>query len=114
MMTTLVIKDFTHSNSAISAHDGEKVYNEILQHFKKNESVILDFTGIELTITAFLNSSIGKLYASYSSEIIRNLLDIRNLANDEKRLLKLVIDKAKERFNNPSSDSDNVDIINEG
>jgi hypothetical protein len=54
------------------------------------------------------------LYASYSSEKIRGMLDIQNLANDEKRLLKLVIDKAKERFSKPASDNDNVDLVNEG
>lgn len=113
-MTTLLIKDFTQSKRAISAQDGEKVYNEILSHFTKREPVVLDFSGIELTITAFLNSSIGKLYSQFPSEVIRELLDIQNLENDEKRLLKLVIDKAKERFQKPNSEADDSDLINEG
>lgn len=112
-MTTLLIKDYTQSNRAISAHDGEKVYNEILAHFSKKEPVILDFSGIELTITAFLNSCIGKLYGTFSSDEIKKMLDIQNLQNDEKRLLKLVIDKAKVRFSKPDSDIDNTDIVNE-
>jgi hypothetical protein len=109
MMATLLIKDFTQSNRAISAQDGEKVYNAILTYFTKKESVVLDFSGIEITITAFLNSCIGKLYGTYSSDEIKEMLDIRNLQNDEKRLLKLVIDKAKERFNKPNSDVDGTD-----
>lgn len=113
MVTTILIKDFTQSSRAVSAHHGEKIYSEIVTHFKKKEPVILDFSGIELTITAFLNSCIGKLYGTFSSEEIKDMLDIQNLQNDEKRLLKLVIDKAKERFGKPDSDIDNTDLVNE-
>jgi hypothetical protein len=113
-MTKLLIKEFTKSNRAISALDGEKVFQQITANFQINEPVILDFEGIELTITAFLNSSIGKLYGVYTSEQIKQLLDIVNLNNDEKRLLKLVIEKAKERFGkyNDTND-DNIDVVNE-
>lgn len=114
-MVTLLIKDFTKSSRAISAIDGEKVFQQIDTCFKKGEPVLLDFKGIELTITAFLNSCIGKLYGNYSQEKIKELLNIENLNEDEKLLLKLVIDKAKERFSKqyPTHD-DNIDIVNEG
>ncbi len=113
-MTKLLIKDFTNSTRAISAIDGEKVYQTIYSHFQKNEPVVLDFYGIELTITAFLNSSIGKLYGVYPVDKIKELLNIENLHHDEKLLLKLVIDKAKERFGkNISENNDNIDLVNE-
>jgi hypothetical protein len=113
-MIRLLIKEFTNSNRAISAVDGEKVFQQIITHFKNNETVILDFAGIELTITAFLNSSIGKLYGVYTSDQIKQLLDIENLNNDEKRLLKLVVEKAKERFSKYKNfNDDNIDVVNE-
>ena len=113
-MTTLLIKDFTKSSRAISAVDGEKIYQQIDTYFKKGEPVLLDFKGIELTITAFLNSCIGKLYGSYAQEKIKDLLNIENLHEDEKLLLKLVIEKAKERFGkNYPTPNDNIDLVNE-
>lgn len=113
-MNTLKISEITKSNRAISAVDGEKVHQLISRSFNQNEKVTLDFEGIDLTITAFLNSSIGKLYAIYSQDKIKELLNIVNLHPEEVQLLKLVIDVAKERFNRGySPDQDNVDVVNE-
>lgn len=114
MAKTIIVKDFTEGIFAISSEDGEKIYFEINKSFLNKEKVILDFSGIEITITAFLNSCIGKLYANFSSEEIKNLLTVKNLNNDEKPLLKFVIDKAKERFGkiNPN-DEDKIDLIDE-
>ena len=113
-MKSLLIKDFTKTSRAISAIDGENVFKAINTHFQNGESVTLDFDGIELTITAFLNSSIGKLYGIYAQEQIKEHLDIKNLKDEEKQLLKLVIEKAKIRFskNYPFPD-DNIDVVNE-
>lgn len=113
-MHTIKVKDITNSHRAISAIDGETIFKLIVDSFEKKEAVIIDFEGIQLTITAFLNSSIGKLYSKYSSEEIRALLDIKNLPADELPLLKLVIDRAKERFGKPySTGRDYIDIVNE-
>lgn len=100
-MANLKIKDYTGSSKAISALDGEVIYSKIIEAFERKEPVVLDFSEIDLTITAFLNASIGKLYSHYNSEEVKNLLDIQNLNQDEVLLLKFVIEKAKERFNNP-------------
>ena len=94
----MIIKDIIGSERAISALDGEKVNSLIVDSLKSNNQVVLDFSGINITITAFLNSSIGKLYSQFSSDTIKSLLRIENLNNDDLELLKLVIDKAKLRF----------------
>lgn len=110
-MNKIIIKQVTGNSLAVSAFDGDKVFSQIINSFNKNENVELDFSEIDLTITAFLNSSIGKLYSLYPSEKIRSSLKISNLKQDEIQLLKLVIDRAKERFNNPNSDD--IDLVNE-
>lgn len=107
---TIRIKDFTKSDRAVSAIDGESVYAQVEMCFMNNEPVVLDFEGIELTITAFLNSSIGKLYSTFEVEKIKRLLSIVNLNKDELPLLKFVIEKAKERF---GKDERNNDLIDE-
>ncbi|KYG71761.1 uncharacterized protein DUF4325 [Roseivirga ehrenbergii] len=113
-MKTIRVQDITQSHRAISALDGEVVFKKIIDSFGKNQPVMLDFEGIDLTITAFLNSSIGKLYSLYSSVQIKELLDIKNLPSEEVQLLKLVIDRAKERFSKEYPDElDNIDFVNE-
>ncbi|MBN8697688.1 MAG: STAS-like domain-containing protein [Bacteroidetes bacterium] len=111
-MIKILIKDFTNSSLAVSANDGEKIFLEISKAFEKGEKVLLDFEDIDLTITAFLNPCIGKLYAKYPSEKIKELLDIINLSKEEVPLLKLVIESAKERFNKENSgDLDENDLV---
>jgi len=113
-MIELFVKDFTESQRAISAADGEKIFQKLDEAFTKSEKVALDFSEIKLTITAFLNASIGKLYSKYSTEQIRSLLHIRNLAKDELPLLKMVIDRAKLRFKKEYPEGlDKIDLVNE-
>lgn len=113
-MKTVQVKDIVQGNRALSAADGEKIFAIVDEAFEKNENAVIDFSEIKLTITAFLNASIGKLYSKYSSDEIRNLLEIRNLASDELELLKIVIDRAKERFSKRYPDDlDKIDIVNE-
>jgi hypothetical protein len=110
-METIKIKDITNSHLAVSSIDGDKVFNIIDSNFRANKAIKLDFEGIELTITAFLNSSIGKLYSIYEVDKIREFLKIVNLKQDEIELLKLVIEKAKERFGSDFSNEN--DIVDE-
>lgn len=113
-MIKVIIKDITGNNLAVSAADGDLVFEKVVEGIDKGEKVVLDFTGIDLTITAFMNASIGKLYGKYETETIRELLDIVNLQNEEKQLLRIVIERAKMRFNKTYPTSlDNIDLFNE-
>lgn len=113
-MITLNVKDITKSHLAVSAADGEIIYGKLVAAFEKDEKVVVDFSGIDLTITAFLNASIGKLYGKYSSEQIKAKLGIENLQVEEKQLLKMVIDLAKLRFEKKYPDNlNNIDLLNE-
>lgn len=113
-MITLNVKDITESSLAVSAADGEIVYSKLVEAFEKDEKVVVDFKDIELTITAFLNASIGKLYGRFSTEEIREKLSIENLQVEEKQLLKMVIDLAKRRFEKKYPDNlNNIDLLNE-
>lgn len=110
----LKISDFTKSHRAVSAKDGDQVYESIVANFDARMPIILDFSGIELIITAFLNNSIGRLYFKYSSEQIKELLRIENLDPTEVGLLKLVIDRAKDRYEKKYPENiDEIDTLND-
>lgn len=113
-MRAIRITDITKSHLAVSAADGEKVFELVVESFDRDEEIMLDFDGIKLTITAFMNAGIGKLYGKYDGSTIRRLLDIKNLQQEETQLLKLVIDRAKKRFDKTYPESlNNIDLFNE-
>ncbi|MGE7623584.1 STAS-like domain-containing protein [Viridibacillus sp. NPDC096237] len=89
------VRDVIGSGIAISATKGEIVYKELTLALKENVNVELDFEGITDLTTAFLNVAIGHLYSEYSGEELNDKLDILNLDELDKYLLKQVIERVK-------------------
>jgi len=94
------IKDIINRETAVSSDDGEIVYTLIVTYLKKNCIAELDFSGITILTTAFLNSAIGQLYNTYSSDQLNNTLRLKNVADEDRILFKKVIERAKEYFKN--------------
>ncbi len=92
------VKDIIDGSSAVSSNEGDKLFQKINDSFLKDEHVILDFNGINLLISAFLNASIGQLYGSYETDFIKNHLTLEGMSNDDLHLLKKVNDRAKDYF----------------
>jgi STAS-like domain of unknown function (DUF4325) len=90
--------EFLNSPYAVSTEEGERLSSEIINHFKKEEKLLLDFENIELIVSTFLNASIGQLYSGYTSEFIKEHLFLENMTNDDLSVLKKVTDRAKEYF----------------
>ena len=90
-----------NNNLAVSTEDGDIVYNTLCNFLKKEEKVLLDFNGIFIITTAFLNVAIGKLYGNkeFNSEFLNQNIKIANVAQEDIILFKKVIDRAKEYFN---------------
>ena len=83
-------------DSAVSSDDGENVYTNIVEAFKEGNIVELDFSGITLMTTAFLNSAIGQLYSKFTSLELNTSLKLKNVAQEDGILFKKVIDRAKQ------------------
>jgi len=101
-MKRLTVKDIINSPLAVSTEKGEMVFKTINSHLQKNEKVIVDFKGIDLMITAFLNAAIGKLYGnkSYSSQFLNDHIKLDHIEKEDISLFKDVIERAKEYFEN--------------
>ena len=104
----LKIIDIIHRETAVSSDDGDIVYTLIISYFKKKCIVVLDFSGITILTTAFLNSAIGQLYNTYSSGQLNTRLRLKNVANEDKILFKKVIERAKEYFANKKGFEDSA------
>ncbi|MFO3727286.1 STAS-like domain-containing protein [Butyricimonas muris] len=99
----LKISDLTALDIAVSSDEGDKIYNRIVRILSEYEVLVLDFQGIMLLTTAFLNAAIGQLYKDYSSEELSLRLKLMNVNDDDLPLFKKVTDRAKEYFNNADS-----------
>lgn len=104
-MKHLVIKDIINSELAVSTENGNKVFEIVDSYLQQKEKVELDFAGITIMITAFLNAAIGSLYSKkeYTGEFLNEYLKLENVEKDDRALFKDVIQRAKEYFANKES-----------
>ncbi|MED5921420.1 STAS-like domain-containing protein [Streptococcus anginosus] len=98
-MKTLNIHDIIQSNSAILADTGEIVFQTIKKNIENNESVTLDFSGINTLTTAFLNLAIGQLFDLKPSETLVKMVKIKrdSLSDSHFQKIALVLSNSKEK-----------------
>jgi len=101
-MKHLIIKDIIGTDLAVSTENGNRVFEIVDEHLQKKEKIELDFAGITIMITAFLNAAIGSLYSKkeYTGEFLNEYLKLENVEKDDQKLFKDVIQRAKEYFAN--------------
>ena len=78
-MAVIRVCKYVNGNTATSYEDGRKCLHDIMD-VVKTENVILDFTGIDYVITAFLNPVIGDLILENGEDIMKKV----NLSTIEK------------------------------
>lgn len=104
----LNIREIISRETAVSSDDGEIVYENIIKCIEGDQVAELDFSNISILTTAFLNSAIGQLYNTYSSEQLNNCLKLKNVADEDRILFKKVIERAKEYFANKKGFEDSA------
>ena len=97
---TINIFEKLGSTAAVASEDGEQLFALIMKALNNNVLLILDFNNIELITSTFLNAAIGQLYNKFNSQFLREHLKVVNMDNDDLILLKKVVDRAKEYFEN--------------
>ena len=96
----LIVKNIIGSDLAVSSDDGKKVYQAIVEALHTEAIVELDFQGITIVITAFLNMAIGKLYQDFDSDFLNAHLKLIYVDDKDKALFRMVATYAKEYFAN--------------
>lgn len=99
-MERIIIKKILNSSLAVTTESGERVYAAIIEPLIDNEAVILDFSGISIMTTAFLNAALGQLYSTdhFTSEFLNDHLELINVQDEDKPLFTMVVERAKEYF----------------
>ena len=73
--------------------DGEEVYGEIMEHFRKDEQIIVDFDEIDTMTTYFAKQVFGKLYVELGATTFgaRIKFDRQNMTEDVALVVKIGI-----------------------
>ncbi len=104
-MKDIVIIEIINGEFAVSPEDGDSVYELIKQSLEKEEAISLDFRGIDIMTTAFLNNAIGKLYKNFNKDSLNKYISMKNISTSDLELIKKVIERAKITFNEDTIDS---------
>src|SRR5262245_30518624 len=101
---TISIASIVEGGICVSVDDGNKLYKAIYDEIKKGSRVKISFSGVTRMTTAFLNTAIGQLYGEFSEiEIRKHLAPPIDAEPWQLNRLKLVVDRAKEFFANPTA-----------
>ena len=100
----VLIKELISSKTADDDKKGDIVFNDIINKAKgnTNDIIVVDFCGIELVNTAFLNNAIGKLFDKTLFDINANKVKIVHIDNGMMELLKETILVARDRYEKSS------------
>ncbi|MBD2387345.1 STAS-like domain-containing protein [Cylindrospermum sp. FACHB-282] len=83
---------------AITADDGQKVYDQIHPQLLAGHPVELDFTGVKILATLFFNFAIGQLLKDISADNLNQLLKFPALSSHGVTILERVIPSAKRYY----------------
>jgi len=97
------IRDIIESEIAISPRTGDILYHYLDTAISKGEKIVLDFEGIEMMTTAFLNVAIGQLYHKYKPEELNTSISLKNIQKEDISLFQKVISRAKDYFRDQKS-----------
>lgn len=95
---TLKVMEVIGGDTAVSTDDGQLIFDLLKPVIEADKTVNLDFEGIQMMTTAFLNAAIGQLYSVFKGEQLNQHLKLVNVAFDDKILFKKVIERAKQYF----------------
>ena len=96
----ILLKEKVTDNIAVTPDEGQPILNEIIGYIKAGDSLEIDFSGLQICTTAFLNVLIGNLYKDYTSEQLKQIITFKGLDNPLKERIKKVTDRAKMFYKN--------------
>jgi hypothetical protein len=97
---TILVHDLFGEN-LLTPEEGERLLAVVHEGLSSGRPVILDFAGVRIVTSAFLNAAIGRLYGSFSHDDIRQLLSIENLSDIGRFTLKRVVENSKAYYESP-------------
>lgn len=101
MAHRLVIVSQLVGNYGITLDDGETLYNVLYPLLQEGSSLTADFQDMTIFASPFFNASIGRLLASFSTDVLKEKLKPINLSSAGEATLRQVIKNASAYYSNP-------------
>ncbi|PCC98990.1 STAS-like domain-containing protein [Halopseudomonas pelagia] len=105
-MVTINVKEMVGAN-AISMNSGQKIKSEINKLWEKEDTISVNFEGIDVFASPFFNASIGALLKDKTIEQLQGKLKFINISDHGRRLLNLVIQNAIKFYSDSSDNTKN-------
>ena len=90
------VYEFT-SDVAVEIVVGERINKLISEKLKEFESIIIDFSGVKILLTAFLKSAIGSFIEEYNGDFT-NKVKMINLPEYSTKTLEKIVDVTKKSY----------------
>ena len=103
----IMVRDLVGAN-AMTLDDGESIYSRIRTPLVQGEPVELDFEGVQVFATPFFNAGVGRLLGELPAESLNTLLKFHHLSAFGVRVLKRVIENAKEYYGKTKSEQEEI------
>ena len=84
--TELRIKDICGKNT-VTRSDGKKIHRFLLEHWKKTQTIEVDFGNLTIASVSFLDEAIGQLALKFNRRELISKLKLRRISLRDKRLL---------------------------
>jgi len=108
----VMVNKWTGEN-AITAEDGQSVYNQIMPELQAKRTVELDFAGVTAFASPFFNTAIGQLLKDFPPEDLNHLLVMKHLPSAGSDVLKLVIENCKKYYASPDYREAQMKVLRE-
>jgi hypothetical protein len=96
------VKDLVGEN-CITMDEGLLLNEAISQALSKRAKVDVDFEGVSVLATPFLNAAVGRLLKDWKAEELNELLNFKHVSPPSMDILRRVIENAKAYYSNPGS-----------
>jgi hypothetical protein len=83
---------------AITVDGGQKLYDQIHPCLLAGESVELDFTGVKVFASPFVNFAFGQLLKDIPADNLNQLMEFTSLSDDGWDVIKHVMARAKRYY----------------
>lgn len=104
------VKELIGEN-AMTLDDGEAIYARIHDPLIHGETVELDFDGVQVFASPFFNAGIGRLLGDLTAETLNARLKFDHLSDFGARVLRRVIENAKDYYAAPADQRSAIDRI---
>lgn len=95
------VTDAVGSDICVSSEDGGKVFDKLKVALQTDRPIVLDFSGVKIVISAFLNAAVGRLVEGVKKEDILARIQFTQIEAEDRELIDRVLENAESFYADP-------------